>query len=40
MEMSEIQAARLLLGGDGNAGQAASRQVGSESASVRYGEVK
>ena len=40
MEMSEIQAARLLLGGDGNAGQAASRQVGQESASVRYGEVK
>lgn len=40
MEMSEIQAARLLLGGDGNAGQAVSRQVGSESASVRYGEVK
>lgn len=40
MEMSEIQAARLLLGGDGRAGQAASRQVGQESASVRYGEVK
>ena len=40
MEMSEIQAAWLLLGGDGSAGQAASRQVGSESASVRYGEVK
>lgn len=40
MEMSEIQAARILLGGDGNAGQAASRQVGQESASVRYGEVK
>ena len=40
MEMSEIQAARLLLGGDGSAGQAASRQVGSEPASVRYGEVK
>lgn len=40
MEMSEIQAARLLLGGDGNAGQAASRQAGSEPASVRYGEVK
>lgn len=40
MEMSEIQAARLLLGGDGNAGQAASRPVGSEPASVRYGEVK
>ena len=40
MEMSEIQAARLLLGGDGNAGQAVSRQVGQESASVRYGEVK
>lgn len=40
MEMSEIQAARLLLGGDGNAGQAVSRQVGSEPASVRYGEVK
>lgn len=40
MEMSEIQAARLLLGGDGNAGQAVSRQVGFESASVRYGEVK
>ena len=39
MEMSEIQAARLLLGGDGRAGQAASRQVGQESASVRYGEV-
>ena len=39
MEMSEIQAARLLLGGDGNAGQAASRQVAS-AASVRYGEVK
>ena len=39
MEMSEIQAARLLLGGDGNAGQAVSRQVGQESASVRYGEV-
>lgn len=40
MEMSEIQAARLLLGGDGRAGQAASRQAGQESASVRYGEVK
>ena len=40
MEMSEIQAARLLLGGDGNAGQAASRKVSPESASVRYGEVK
>ena len=40
MEVSEIQAARLLLGGDGNAGQAASRQAGSEPASVRYGEVK
>lgn len=40
MEMSEIQAARLLLRGDGRAGQAASRQVGQESASVRYGEVK
>lgn len=40
MEMSEIQAARLLLGGDGRTGQAASRQVGQESASVRYGEVK
>ena len=40
MEMSEIQAARLLLGDDGRAGQAASRQVGQESASVRYGEVK
>ena len=40
MEMSEVQAARLLLGGDGRAGQAASRQVGQESASVRYGEVK
>lgn len=40
MEMSEIQAARILLGGDGRAGQAASRQVGQESASVRYGEVK
>ena len=40
MEMSEIQAARLLLGGDGRAGQAASRQVSQESASVRYGEVK
>ena len=40
MEMSEIQAARLLLGGDGRAGQAASRQVGQESASVRYGEVR
>lgn len=40
MEMSEIQAARLLLGGDGRAGQAASRQVGQELASVRYGEVK
>lgn len=40
MEMSEIQAARLLLGGDGNAGQAASRQAGSEPVSVRYGEVK
>lgn len=40
MEMSEIQAARLLLGGDGSAGQAASRQAGSEPASVRYGEVK
>lgn len=40
MEMSEIQAARLLLGGDGRAGQSASRQVGQESASVRYGEVK
>lgn len=40
MEMSEIQAARLLLGGDGRAGQAASRQVGQESASVRYGEAK
>lgn len=40
MEMSEIQAVRLLLGGDGRAGQAASRQVGQESASVRYGEVK
>lgn len=39
MEMSEIQAARLMLGGDGNAGQAASRQVAS-AASVRYGEVK
>lgn len=39
MEMSEIQAARLLLGGDGRAGQAASRQVAS-AASVRYGEVK
>ena len=39
MEMSEIQAARLLLGGDGNAGQAASRQV-ANAASVRYGEVK
>ena len=39
MEMSEIQAARLLLGGDGSAGQAASRQVAS-AASVRYGEVK
>lgn len=40
MEMSEIQAAWLLLGGDGSAGQAASRQAGSEPASVRYGEVK
>lgn len=40
MEMSEIQAARLLLGSDGRAGQAASRQAGQESASVRYGEVK
>ena len=40
MEMSEIQAARLLLGGDGRAGRAASRQVGQESASVRYGEVR
>ena len=40
MEMSEIQAARLLLGGDGSAGQAASRQAGSEPVSVRYGEVK
>ena len=40
MEMSEIQAAWLLLGGDGSAGQAASRQAGSEPVSVRYGEVK
>lgn len=38
MEMSEIQAARLLLGGD--AGKGAQRRVGPEQASVRYGEVK
>lgn len=44
MEMSEIQAARLLLGGDGGAGSGGSRQGpsgpgGHGSASVRYGTV-